>query len=47
MEKFTKLLTDQTINMRTIKANVEIEGSIAKFVMENDAEITYWLDRKF
>ena len=33
--------------MRTIKVNDEIAGSIAKFVMENDAEITYWLDRKF
>lgn len=47
MEKFTKLLTDPTIKMRTIKANDEIAGSIAKFVIENDAAITYWLDCKF
>ena len=47
MEKFTKLLIDPTINMRTIKANDEIAGSIAKFVMENEAEITYWIGRKF
>ena len=33
--------------MRTIKANEEIVGSIAKFFIENDAEITYWIDRKF
>jgi len=33
--------------MRTIKANDEIAGSIAKFVMEGKAEITYWIDRKF
>lgn len=47
IEKYTKLLTDPTINMRTIRANDEIVGSVAKFVMENDAEITYWVDRKF
>ena len=47
MEKFTKLLIDPTINMRTIKANDEIAGTIAKFVMENEAEITYCIDRKF
>jgi [ribosomal protein S5]-alanine N-acetyltransferase len=33
--------------MRTIKANDEIAGSVAKFFMENDAEITYWIERKF
>ena len=47
IEKYSKHLTDPTINMRTIKANGEIAGSIAKFVRENDAEITYWIDRKF
>ena len=47
MEKYTKFLTDPTINMRTIKADGEIIGSIAKFIMENEAEITYWIDRKF
>jgi RimJ/RimL family protein N-acetyltransferase len=47
LEKYTKFLTDPTINMQTIKVNDEIVGSVAKFVMENDAEITYWIDRKF
>lgn len=47
IEKYSKHLADPTINMRTIKADGEIVGSIAKFVMENDAEITYWIDRKF
>jgi RimJ/RimL family protein N-acetyltransferase len=45
LEKYTELLTDPTINMRTIKAGEEIVGSVAKFVMGNDAEITYWIDR--
>lgn len=33
--------------MRTIKVNDEIVGSIAKFIMEGDVELTYWIDRKF
>ena len=33
--------------MLTIKLNDTIVGSISKFIMENDAEITYWIDRKF
>jgi [ribosomal protein S5]-alanine N-acetyltransferase len=47
IEKYSKFLTDPTINMQTIKANDEIVGSISKFIMENKAEITYWIDRKF
>ena len=47
IEKYTKFLSDPTINMRTIKINDEIAGSIAKFVMEGAAEITYWMDKKF
>lgn len=47
INKHTRHLTDPTINMRTIKANDEIVGSVAKFVIENDVEITYWIDRKF
>lgn len=47
IEKYTKHLADPAINMRTIKVNNVIAGSIAKFVMENEAGITYWIDRKF
>ena len=47
LEKYTNFLTDPTIHMRTIKADDEMIGSIVKFVIENDAEITYWIDRKF
>jgi RimJ/RimL family protein N-acetyltransferase len=47
IEKYSKFLTDPTINMRTIKVNDEIAGSIAKFVMGNEAGITYWIDKKF
>ena len=47
LEKYRKLLTEPTVNMRTIKVNNVIAGSVSKFVMENDAEITYWIDRNF
>jgi ribosomal-protein-alanine N-acetyltransferase len=47
IEKYAKHLADPTIHMRTIKVNDVIAGSIAKFVMENKAGITYWIDRKF
>ncbi|MVN75201.1 GNAT family N-acetyltransferase [Hymenobacter sp. HMF4947] len=47
MAKYSKLLADPTITMRTIKADNEIVGSIAKFVLENNAELTYWINRKY
>jgi len=47
LEKYGKHLADPTIHMRTIILDGVIVGSIAKFVMHNDAGITYWIDRKF
>ncbi len=47
LSKYTKLLRDPTVNNQTILIDYVIVGSIAKFVMEGDAEITYWIDRKF
>ncbi|WP_288442797.1 GNAT family N-acetyltransferase [uncultured Chryseobacterium sp.] len=45
--KFTKLLADPTINNQTIIAGTVIVGSIAKFIMQDDVEITYWIDKNF
>jgi RimJ/RimL family protein N-acetyltransferase len=47
IEKYSTHLADPTINNRTIKVDGEIAGSIAKFVIENNAEITYWIDKRF
>lgn len=47
VNKYTKFLADSTITMRTIRVGEVIAGSIAKFVRGNDAEITYWIDKKF
>ena len=46
-EKFTRFLDDPTINNQTILAGETIVGSIAKFEMEGNTEITYWIDRNF
>lgn len=40
-----KLLNDPTVNNQTIIVDNIIVGSIGKFVMEGDAEITYWIDK--
>lgn len=45
--KFTNLLDNPTVNNQTIFLDNVIVGSIAKFVMEGDTEITYWIDRSF
>ena len=47
ISKYTKLLSDPTVNNQTITIDNIIVGSIAKFVMEGDTEITYWIDRKY
>lgn len=47
IEKYTRHMNDPAIIMLTIKVDDEIAGSISKFVMEGDAEITYWIDKKF
>ncbi|ROI06741.1 N-acetyltransferase [Chryseobacterium sp. G0240] len=47
LAKYTKLLNDTTVNNQTIMAGTVIAGSIAKFIMEGDAEITYWIDKNF
>lgn len=46
LNKHINLLKDPTVNNQTILLENRIVGSIAKFVMEGDAEITYWIDRK-
>ena len=47
LKKYKKLLADPAVNNQTILLDNHIVGSIAKFLMEGAAEITYWIDRKF
>lgn len=46
-EKYIKNLSDPTINMQTVWMDENIVGSIAKFEMEDETEITYWIDRNY
>lgn len=45
--KYTKLLSEPTVNNQTIIIDNIIVGSIAKFEIDGQAEITYWIDKKF
>ena len=47
MEKYSKHLLDPSINMKTIYRYDQIVGSVAKFILDAEAEITYWIDRSF
>jgi len=47
LEKYSRHISDPTINNMTIWMNDVIVGSIAKYVMYGEAEITYWIDKKF
>lgn len=47
LQKYTKLVNDPTKNMQTILVENIIVGSIAKFEIEGQAEVTYWIDKKF
>ncbi|MBS1636887.1 MAG: GNAT family N-acetyltransferase [Bacteroidetes bacterium] len=47
IEKYSKHLADTAINMQTIRIDGTIAGSIAAFTIENDREITYWIDKAF
>ena len=47
LSKYTKLLSDPTVNNQTIIVDNIIVGSIAKFEIDGHAEVTYWIDKKY
>jgi RimJ/RimL family protein N-acetyltransferase len=47
ISKWIKLLNDPSITMLTVLADLKVVGSVSKFVMNGEAEITYWLDKKY
>lgn len=47
IQKHSQFLNDHTNNTQTIKVNGVIVGSIAKFILGGEAEITYWIDSAF
>ena len=47
IDKHTKILNDLTVNNQTVILNERIVGSISKFVMFDDNEITSWIDKQY
>ena len=47
IDKWTKLLNDETIHIKTIIYNDEIAGTVAKYEMDGKAEITYWIGKRY
>lgn len=45
LEKYGRALRDPTNHTRTILLEGAIVGSIAKYELQGEAELTYWLDR--
>ena len=47
MSKWSGLMHNPEITTRTIFFGEAIVGSVGRFVMDGDAEITYWIDREY
>ena len=45
LKKYTRLLSDPTVNNQTIMLANTIIGSVASFVQDGNRELTYWIDR--
>ncbi len=46
-EKWIRLLTDERITTKTVIEDGTIVGSITKYEMNGNAEITYWIGKEF
>ncbi|MDX1700430.1 MAG: GNAT family N-acetyltransferase [Melioribacteraceae bacterium] len=42
-----KILADEEIIIRVIRYNNEIVGHILSFLMDDERELSYWIDRKY
>lgn len=47
LSKYTKLLSDPTINSQTILLNNYIVGSVGTYLRDGKPEVTYWIDKKY
>jgi RimJ/RimL family protein N-acetyltransferase len=45
IQKYSKHLSDPSVNMYTIIVDDKIAGSIAAFELDGQTEVTYWIDR--
>lgn len=47
LNKWKRLMSDDTINMQTILTGDKVVGCVVKFVMYGDAEITYAISKEY
>jgi len=47
IERYTTYLSDPEKNLQTILVGDVIAGSVSKFEMGGEAQITYWIDKSF
>jgi len=47
LEKYTRLLNLPTVNMQTIIMNNTIAGTVTKFEINGEAEVSFWIDKQF
>jgi ribosomal-protein-alanine N-acetyltransferase len=47
VSKWKRFLGDSTIHMKTIEYNGKVAGTVAKYEMDQKAEITYWLGKEY
>lgn len=47
MQKWTGILQRPDVFMQTICINNEVVGSVARFFIEHEAEVSYWLNQSY
>ena len=44
---WARIMTSETVIIRTIESGGEVAGSVLKYEMEGEAELSYWIGRVF
>lgn len=47
LSKWTKLLNDDSVNMQSILIGTQVIGCVVKFMLKDQAEITYWISKNY
>jgi RimJ/RimL family protein N-acetyltransferase len=47
MRHWQKILSDETVTLKTILFNNEFAGSIVRYMLEGNPEVGYWVGKKY
>ena len=47
MAKWTALINNEAVNIKTILLGAEIAGSVSTYEMEGEPQITYWIGKQY